>query len=191
MTGGYRQSATTSNTNAHMPFDQASALIYEWSATYTSGTSAGLYLFASTATGAERGNSYRIWQDATSVKIYENASDVATLRASFAAANAAGQTHSYQAIYDPLTGKLQVWRDNVALGSWTDATPLTSGSHLSLRTDGSNVLFDDSDHLKAQRAGVSFFVWGTVRACTPGLSSSCRCLSARSAVRAPLCTSIR
>ncbi len=77
------------------------------------------------------------------MRIYENASDVATLRASFAAANAAGQTHSYQAIYDPLTGKLQVWRDNSFLGSWTDTTPLTSGSYLSLRTDSADVRFDD------------------------------------------------
>ena len=66
-----------------------------------------------------------------------------TWQARFAAANAAGQTHSYQAIYDPLTGKLQVWRDNVYLGSWTDTTPLLSGSYLSLRTDASNVLFDN------------------------------------------------
>ncbi len=77
------------------------------------------------------------------VRIYENASDVATLRASFAAANAAGQTHSYQVIYDPLTGKLQAWRDRGYLGEWTDTTPLTSGSYLSLRTDSADVRFDD------------------------------------------------
>lgn len=58
-------------------------------------------------------------------------------------ANAESQTHSYQAIYDPLAGKLQAWRDNAFLGSWTDTTPLPSGSYLSLRTDGANVLFDD------------------------------------------------
>jgi len=93
--------------------------------------------------GAERGNSYRLWQDATSVSIYENANNVATLRASFAAANAAGQTHSYTVLYDPATGVLQAARDGVTLGSWTDTTPLTSGAYLSLRTDGANVLFDD------------------------------------------------
>ena len=31
----------------------------------------------------------------------------------------------------------------MTLGSWTDLTPLTSGAYLSLRTDTSNVQFDD------------------------------------------------
>ncbi|MFZ1596434.1 MAG: hypothetical protein WAW26_11295, partial [Anaerolineae bacterium] len=86
---------------------------------------------ATAATGAERGNSYRVWQDAIHVRIYENASNSYLLVASFPVSNAAGQTHSYQVIYDPLTGKVQVWRDNVYLGSWTDTTPLLSGSYLS------------------------------------------------------------
>ncbi len=77
------------------------------------------------------------------MRIYENVNNVATQRASFTAANAAGQTHSYGVFYDPAPGKLQVWRDGVLLGSWTDPTPLTTGEYLSLRTDAANVLFDD------------------------------------------------
>ena len=122
---------------------QGSAFNYEWKATYTSGTSAGFYLFASASTGAERGNSYRIWQDATTVKLYESAGDVATQRASWAAANAAGQTHTYQVSYDPLTGSFSVKRDGATLGSWTDTTPLQNGNYVALRTDAANVLFDD------------------------------------------------
>jgi hypothetical protein len=108
-----------------------------------SGTSAGLYLFASAGTGPERRNSYRVWQDATTVRIHENAGNVAPQSAGFAAANAAWQTHSYGVFYDPATGRLQVSRDGVLLGSWTDATPLTTGTHLALRTDRTRVSFDD------------------------------------------------
>jgi len=54
------------------------------------------------------GASYCIWQDASSVKVYEAINNTPYERSSFPAANAAGQTHSYQALYDPLTGKLQV-----------------------------------------------------------------------------------
>ena len=136
--------------------NQTALLVYQWQANYTSGTDAGLYLFASAATGAERGNSYRVRQAATHVRIYENAGNAATERASFPAANAAGQTHTYQAIYDPATGKLQVARDGVTLGTWTDSTPLTSGAYLSLRTDAASVQFDDvavSDILKYYEAG--------------------------------------
>ena len=108
--GVYRQSnATASNTNAYRAQTQGPGTsIFRWVATFTSGTSAGFYLFASANTGAERGDSYRIWQDATTVKLYENAGDVATQRASWAAANAAGQTHTYQVSYDPLTGSFSV-----------------------------------------------------------------------------------
>ena len=106
-----------------------------WKATYTSGTQAGIYLYASSATGPERGNSYRIWQDATTVKIYEVNSNIAVQRASFAASNVAGQTHAYVARYSPISGRVQVWRDGVRLGGWVDTTPLTSGAYLSLRTE--------------------------------------------------------
>lgn len=140
----YQQSNTAlSNTNSYRALAQSGPLYTRWVVTYTSGTSAGLYLFASAGTGTERGNSYRIWHDGSYVRIYENAANVATLRASFAAANTAGQTHSYGVFYDPATGKLQVQRDGVLLGSWTDATPLATGAYLSLRTDASSVQFDD------------------------------------------------
>ncbi|MFZ1629563.1 MAG: hypothetical protein WAV70_11595, partial [Anaerolineae bacterium] len=95
-TGGYRQSGTANNTNAYRAQTQNQLLVYRWQATFTSGVNAGMYLLASAATGAERGNSYRVWQDATSVKIYESTGNTATQRASFTASNTAGQTHSYQ-----------------------------------------------------------------------------------------------
>ena len=56
--------------------------------------------------------------------------------------NAGAQTHAYQAAYDPATGKIEVWRDGSWLGQWTDASPLTSGSYLSLRTDTTDASFD-------------------------------------------------
>jgi len=44
--------------------------------------------------------------------------------------------------YDTRTGQLAVWRAGSYLGSWTDPTPLTSGSYISLRTDTADVSFD-------------------------------------------------
>jgi YD repeat-containing protein len=140
----YRQSNTTyTNTNAYCALTQNQALVYRWTITFTTGTQAGVYLYASSNTGTERGNAYRVWQDATNVKIYESVGDVAYQRASFTAANAARQSHSYRVAYDPATGKLEVWRDNVYLGSWTDTSPLTSGAYLSLRTTSTEARFDN------------------------------------------------
>ena len=145
--GGYRQSNTTyTNTFTYYNLLQNQPQVVQWKATYTSGTQAGLYFYASAAAAsdAERGNSYRVWQDASYVYIYEAVNNsTGTYKMRFNAANAAGQTHSYQAMYNPQNGKIQVWRDGSYLGSWTDSTPLTTGNYLSLRTTTNNVLFDE------------------------------------------------
>jgi uncharacterized repeat protein (TIGR01451 family) len=106
--GAYRQSGTASNTNAYRSQSQSQTVVVRWKTTFHSGTNAGLYLFASSGTGAERGNSYRIWQDASAVKIFEVNNNIAMERASFAASNAAGQSHHYVARYMPISGKVQV-----------------------------------------------------------------------------------
>jgi len=143
--GTYRQTNTThTNTIASYAHSQNNqSLIYRWSVNYTSGTQAGMYIYASNPNTTERTNAYRIWQDATTVKIYESINNTAYQRASFTASNATGQTHTYQAAYDPVSGKLEVWRDGTYLGSWTDTSPLTSGAYLSLRTTSTDAKFDD------------------------------------------------
>ncbi|MBX7233672.1 MAG: hypothetical protein K1X65_04755 [Caldilineales bacterium] len=163
--GGYRQSNTThTNTFTYYNLVQNQPQVVQWKATYTSGTQAGLYFYASAAAAsdAERGNSYRVWQDASYVYIYEAVNNSAgTYKMRFNAANAAGQTHSYQATYNPQNGKIQVWRDGGYLGSWTDSTPLTTGNYLSLRTTTSNVLFDEVMVGKVKK----YYYQGGARAC--------------------------
>lgn len=97
------------------------------------------------------------------MRIYEAINNTPYERASFAATNATGQTHSYQVMYNPQTGVLQVARDGVALGSWTDTTPLASGGFLSLRTDGSSVQFDDI----AVSEVIKYYYLGGQRVATP------------------------
>ena len=53
--------------------------------------------------------------------------------------------------YSPISGRVQVWRDGVRLGGWVDSTPLTSGAYLSLRTDSSDVSFDDIEVYHAKK----------------------------------------
>lgn len=87
---------------------QTHSMVVRWKATYTSGTNAGIYLWASSSSGAERGNSYRIWQDATTVRISRTPITSPRSGPSFAASNAAGQTHSYVARDSPINGAIQV-----------------------------------------------------------------------------------
>lgn len=46
-------------------------------------------------------------------------------------------------LYLPGSGKLEIWRDGVFVGNWTDPAPLQNGSYLSLRTNTTDASFDD------------------------------------------------
>lgn len=117
-TGGvYKQSNTTANnTNSYRALAQGAGLEIRWKMTFVSGTQAGLYLMASAGTGTERGNSYRVWQDASYVYIYEAVNNNAgAYKIRFNATNTVGSSHDYVVRY--LTnGRLVVWRDGVNLG---------------------------------------------------------------------------
>lgn len=45
--------------------------------------------------------------------------------------------------YNPQTGKIKAYLNNVLVSQWTDTQPLQSGNSISLRSGGTNVLFDD------------------------------------------------
>jgi hypothetical protein len=142
--GEYVQSNTgNSNTNSYRALTQSGRTIYHWRVRFANGTRAGLHLFASEGASTQRGNSYLVWQNHSVVKIYETVANSLYWRAEFPAPNATGQTHAYQAVYEPDSGQLRVWRDGVYLGGWKDETPLTSGSYLSLRTNITAAGFDD------------------------------------------------
>jgi hypothetical protein len=119
--GEYVQSDTgNSNTNSYKALDQSGTTIYHWRVRFASGTRAGLHFFASEGGSTNRGNSYLVWQNDTVVKIYEAVANTLYWRAEFPAPNGTGQTHAYQAVYEPGSGRLRVWRDGVYLGGWKD-----------------------------------------------------------------------
>lgn len=92
--------------------------------------------------GSDRG---RIGDTATNQRAASSAAGLLhgrSLESTRLTANAVGQTHSHGVFYDPATGKLQVSRDGVTLGSCADSTPLITGSYLSLRTDAARVQFE-------------------------------------------------
>lgn len=53
--------------------------------------------------------------------------------------------------YDPLTSRCEVWRDGASLGTWTDTSAIKSGVYVSLRTDGTHVLFDNLSFTRESR----------------------------------------
>ncbi|MBX3061314.1 MAG: hypothetical protein KF770_33065, partial [Anaerolineae bacterium] len=139
----YRQTNTANTaTNSSYALTQSGAMAYEWQATFNSGiTAGGLHFMASTAADANHGNSYLVWQNSTTINIYETIGNTLYNRANAGLVAANGQTYQYRVTYN--AGVITVWRNGAQVLSWTDSTPLTSGSYVAWRTNQSNVSFDN------------------------------------------------
>ncbi|MDD3891218.1 MAG: T9SS type A sorting domain-containing protein [Bacteroidales bacterium] len=142
----YSQSSTTnSNTIASVPVNQVGKLVYQWTVNFISGSSAGMHIMCDASTSTNRGNSYLIFQTNTMLQIYESVGNALTKRKEASCTSAAGQSHTFLVIYDPVTGIINAYRDGstTPIVSWKDDSPLTSGSYISLRTNSTHAHFDN------------------------------------------------
>jgi hypothetical protein len=133
----------SSNTNAYAAVAQSGEILtYEWtvkfvSTTFSMGPAAGMHILADDATASNRGNSYLVFQDQNFIRLYRAAAgslpkvgDLATPAVS------AGDTFSYKVVFNTRTGLMEIFRNNELMGTYTDSAPFKSGSHISLRTNG-------------------------------------------------------
>jgi hypothetical protein len=133
------------NTNIYAPLAQnlSNRYLYHW-AGKIDGTGnnrrAGFHFFCDNPSLTNRGNSYFVWfrVDQSVCEFYEVINDTFYLRNSAAMTVNANQWYDYKVIYDRVTGKMSVYQDNVFIGSWTDSTPLATGTHVSFRSGNSN-----------------------------------------------------
>jgi N-acetyl-anhydromuramyl-L-alanine amidase AmpD len=102
---------------------------------------AGLHLFADAPDSVNRGNSYFVWFriDNQAVQLYKTsyAGGVNTFGSPTytAAVNlVAGQWYDFKVIYDRITGKMDVYKDNSLIATWTDPSPLATGNYVSFRS---------------------------------------------------------
>jgi hypothetical protein len=166
-TGTLRQSNTTAtNTGLSTFLSQTAggnAYVYNFAAKVnsTAGTRRfGLHLMASSNTLRERGNSYLVWfsLDQQTVSIIETIDNVLNARVSAPLALGSGTFADYKVLYDTSTGTIQVFQNNNLVASWTDATPLTSGTYISLRTATADVEFDDLKVYKSRGTSATITV---------------------------------
>lgn len=133
------------NTNIYAPLTQnlSNRYLYHW-AGKIDGTGnnrrAGFHFFCDNPTATNRGNSYFVWfrADQGVCEWYEVVNDTFTLRHSVPMTVNANQWYDWKVIYDRITGKISVYQDNVYIGDWTDATPLSNGSYVSFRSGNAN-----------------------------------------------------
>lgn len=146
----------STNTNIHTLVNQVSSEIYlyEWTAVLDGvggNRRAGLHFMCDNPTWQNRGNSYFVWfrADQDNMQIYKtsgatNATNIfGSVRYQVPLDVQVGVPYNYKVIYNPSTGTISVFRDNIYIGQWTDPSPLTSGNAISCRTGNSKIAYDD------------------------------------------------
>lgn len=160
------------NTNSYLTINQpfGTDYLYAWKQTFLGNLTnqrAGLHFMCSDATLSNRGNSYFIFLRETNdqVHIYSVDGDVFTLQSNVAFTIDPLITYEVKTTYSPQTGWIKVYINDVFVSSWQDATPLTSGNSISLRTGNCAVEFDDVKVYQSRNSLVSVNVnaTGTMR----------------------------
>lgn len=149
-------STAASNTNIYAALTQtlSNRYLYNFKAKIDgSGTNrrAGFHFFVNHPDSVNRGNSYFVYfrLDGTQqVQLYEtsysggvNVFGTPTFTAPVAFN--ANQWYDFKVIYDRITGKMDVYKDNNPIASWTDPTPLASGSYISFRSGNCKWTLDE------------------------------------------------
>jgi len=102
---------------------------------------AGFHFFSDNGSLTNRGNSYFVWfrVDDAKLQIYKVVNDVfGTAVVDMPFTTVAGQWYDYKIIYDRITGKMTIYRDNQFITSWTDTAPIATGNAISFRTGNAN-----------------------------------------------------
>jgi N-acetyl-anhydromuramyl-L-alanine amidase AmpD len=135
---------TVSNTNIYASLTQnlSNRYLYHWSGMIGgTGTNrrAGFHFFSDNGSLPNRGNSYFVWfrVDQNELQFYKVTNDVFSLVSSSVVTFNANQWYDYKVIYDRITGKMDVYVDNILVGSWTDPSPYSNGSYISFRSGNS------------------------------------------------------
>ena len=111
------------------------------SGTLTPNRRAGFHFFCDAPDSVNRGNSYFVWfrLDNQAVQIYKtsysggaNVFGSPTFTATVALT--ADQWYDFKVIYDRITGKMDVYKDNSVIATWTDPSPLATGNYISFRS---------------------------------------------------------
>ncbi|MDQ3190722.1 MAG: T9SS type A sorting domain-containing protein, partial [Bacteroidota bacterium] len=129
------------NTILSAPLTQnlSNRYLYHWNAKIEgSGTNrrAGLHFFCDDPSLPNRGNSYFVWfrLDDNKLQFYKVINEVYTQVKSVDYTFNASEYYDFKLIYDRITGKMDIYINNILAESWVDANPIASGDYVSFRT---------------------------------------------------------
>ena len=170
LSGGYlvQSDEANGNTNVWAGIDHSlsNRYLYHWAGKLDgAGTNrrAGMHYFCSDPTLTNRGNSYFVFfrLDDDKVQLYEVTNDVFTLVNEVSYNFVAGTWYDFKVIYDRISGKHQVYVENVQVTTWTDPTPLAGGNYLSFRSGNCNYAVNNLKVYRSRATSVSVGVGAT------------------------------
>lgn len=158
---------SSDNTNLSSFLSQTSLrpYVYEFDAKIVSTSGPrkfGLHIMTSDATQSQRGNSYLIWfsGEDNKVRIYETINNQLNFRA-IGDVPLNNLYANYKIEYNPENGRINVFRNNKQVLTWTDSTPIRTGRGISFRTNSTMMEFDDLKVYK-QHAASALVTTGTL-----------------------------
>ncbi len=119
----------------------------------------GLHFFSDNGALSNRGNSYFMYvrQETSVVEIYKVINNSFTLMHTIAdIATVLGQWYDYKIIFDRIIGKINIYRDDIFLGTYTDTGVLTtSGDYISFRTGNCKAHINELKVYRSRPASVT------------------------------------
>ncbi len=149
--GKIRQSdESLSNTNIYFPVKQTlgGKILITWKMKIGgTGTNrrAGLHFFIDHPDSSNRDNNYMVYfrVDQDAVQIYKYINNSYNLMTNDECTVNADTWYNYKVLYDPQTGNIKVYQNDIPVSQWTDTTPLQTGDYISLRTGNATAEYDD------------------------------------------------
>lgn len=163
------QSLTYNNVYAMVDQTNAYVYLYNWKMNLSGSNStkrAGIYIFCDEPTYLQRNNSYMVYFRADDkCQIYKAVNDVIDIQADVVCTVNENTMDDYKVIFNPVTGEISVFINDVFVASWTDPSPHQAGNSISLRSGNANVYYDDFKVYKSRinQADISLGSSGDIR----------------------------
>ena len=122
---------------------------------------AGFHFFADSDTLTNRGNSYFVWfrVDDAKLQIYKVVNDVfGPPVLDMPLTTIAGQLYDYKVIYDRITGKITLYRNDAFITSWVDSSPIATGNYISFRSGNATLSVNQLKVFRSRNPSVTVSV---------------------------------
>lgn len=142
------EAVSNSNIYADLAQDNQHAYLYHWQGQINgAGTNrrAGLHFFCSDPTLDHRGDSYMVfWRaDQNKCQIYKVTSNAIVLMTDDDVIVDPNITYDFKIYFDPSTGLIKAFLNDVLVSEWTDPNPFVSGNSISPRTGNALGSYDN------------------------------------------------